>query len=271
MAITLVDGATQVYETDVATGPVTAFVLPVPSSGGALAEGDVLVAQISWDTATNVAISRTLPSGWTSQSGGVFVSAVSATSNVQMEVLSHVVTAGEAGTTPTWTLTTSSAFDAGIAVARFRGVDTADLLSVSAPAAGYSVAHYTAVTGAKVAPLVTVDTANSMLVTGSMHRSNSTTISSVDTGYTIAASVSAQAAGRAGGLAYKAQAATGDSTTATWNTSTTNIGSVWQTALKPASTAAPGRLMDRWNGSSLVRQSVQRWNGSALATQTIEK
>lgn len=228
MAITFIDGAASAFTT-----ATTTFAIPAPTTGGALAAGDVLIANVVWDTASSTAPSVSLPSGWVALTSLEVMG--TGTTAMHFYGLAHVVTAAEAASPPaSWAVTTSTGYVGNVTVARFRGVDTADLLSVSAPASGYSVAHYTSVVGAKVAPLVTVDTGNSMLVTGSMHRSNSSTITSVDTGYTIAASVSAQAAGRAGGLAYKSQAATGDSTTATWNTSTTNTGSVWQTALAQA-------------------------------------
>lgn len=235
MAVTFVDGAVQVFETDNASGPTTSHTLPAPTAGGPLLEGDLLIAQISWDTSSNVAVSRTVPSGWTSLTG-VIVAAISASSNVQGDVLYHFVTAAEESSQPaSWTLTTASTLDSGIAVARFRGVDTADPFAMGSPF--YAVTATSSNATTKVGPSVTTDTANAMVVTGIGIRSGSQTLTSVTGGYTQGPGTWTLG-GRTAAIAYQAQAATGATPSPTWTHSGSVNGYTYTTALKPSTGTA---------------------------------
>lgn len=237
MAITYIDGAGATYDDNTVpvSGPTTSFPIPVPTAGGALVEGDFLVAAVSYDVSDTTAPSRTLPSGWTTITGLQLLG--SGTTTAFHEGIYHRVTAGEAGTTPSWVLTPNgaTAMMGNVAVSRFRGVDAASPFAKAAPI----FAGTMLTTGAITAPSITTTAANTMLVTGFGIRNGSATLTSVTPGYTVGGSgFSGQ--GRSVGLAHKALAAQGASGTAAWNLSTTsNPKYAWQTALKESTTVAP--------------------------------
>lgn len=239
MAISRIDGATRVYELDVATGPVTSFDIPAPTSGGPLIAGDFIVAQFTWDTATDVPISRTLPPDWTSFAG-VVVSAVSATTNIQMDWMYHLVTAAEANAQPSsWTLTTDVALDAGIAVERYRGVDQVHPVDVATPAAGYATQITTTTTNTKTSPSVTTTTDGAMVLVSSAVRSGSQSLTSLTpASYTLGASTYTLGA-RAAAWGYQLQATAGATPAATWTASSSANGAGFTTALRPSAGGPP--------------------------------
>lgn len=238
MAITAIDNAEVAYELDVATGPVTTFAIPRPTAGGALVAGDVLVAMITLDLSTTTDPSVTWPSGWVSLWPYTRVG-TTASASMSSEARYHIVTAGEVASPPaSWDVTLGSSVDGAIAVQRFRGVDNADPIAVSSPAAGYSTATQATGTTTKVAPAVTTDAANAMLITGAACRSGSQTLTSVATGYTVGSNAFG-IGGKPAGIAYKAQAAAGASGTATWTHTGSLSGYAWQSALKESTGAAP--------------------------------
>jgi hypothetical protein len=57
--------------------------------------------------------------------------------------------------------------------------------------------------------------------------------------------------------------------TATWDTVT---GATCYELEWTEGTVAPiGRVVDRWNGTALVRQAANRWNGTTLVRQTLSE
>lgn len=234
-AVTFIDGATQVYETDQTTGPVTSFALPRPTSGGALVAGDLLVGQISWDAPNATAVTRTLPAGWTSLFGSPLVVGT-APSIVQTEVFYHVVTSAEVASPPTsWTVTTTSAWDGGVAVSRFRGVDSTDPFAV---ASGNYATSITLAATTKTSPSVTTDVPNAMVLIGTAIRSGLSTLTSLTGDYTQGPGTWGLA-GRVAAMAYKVQASAGATPNATWTHTSGVSGVGWSTALRPAVVQAP--------------------------------
>lgn len=243
MAVSFVDGAVSVYETDAATGPQTTWNLPVPA---ALVAGDFLVFSMSLDIATTTSpVFTSTPAGSSALIPMTVVSG-SSTSNIAFAVYTKFVTAGEVASPPAnYVFVLDAAYDGTFSTSRFRGVDTVSPFAISTGNVGET--RYTSTTNnSKVSPSVTTTVGSTMLVAGSAHRSGSSTLTSGDpVGYT--RSVNGYGiGGRAHAVAYAPQAATGASTTATWRLSSGGVGNAWQTALRPvaaAGGAAPNKVL----------------------------
>lgn len=208
----------------------TSFAVPVPSSGGPLQAGDLIIADWSWDVTSATPVGRTLPSGWTSLTGVI----TTTTTFVQGEAAYHIVTAGEAGTTPSWVVQNGAAYDGNVAVSRFRGVDPVTPFAVASPF--YAITVQNTGTTTKVAPAVVTTAANALRVTGMGIRNGSGSIT-VPSGYSMGGNAFL-GTGRTTALAHSTQATAGSSGTATWTHATSSVGYAWMTALNPA-VAAP--------------------------------
>lgn len=231
-SVTYLEGA-QVTASGVA---VASFNIPVPNTGTPLAAGDLIVADWSYDTADTTVPTRTLPSGWTTITGVNLVG--SATTTIAHEAAYHVVTSGEAGTTPTWTVTfTSGSYSTNCAASRFAGVDSTTPFAMASPF--YAGTAKTTSSTTTIAPAVTTTQANAMLVTGVGIRNGSGALTSGPAGYTIGGNAFL-GSGRSVALAHLTQAAAGASGTATWTHVTSTIGYAWQTALNPGPSSGGG-------------------------------
>lgn len=224
MTITFIDGAQANNPTAVAT-----YTVPVPSAGGPLVAGDMLIAAWSWATPDTTPPARTLPTGWTSLTG--IAIAGTATTTVGHEAAYHFVTAGEAGTTPTWTVDNGGAYIGNVSVSRFRGVDAADPFAMGSPF--FDLLARGTNSTSTAAPSVATDANNALLVTGFGHRNGSGTITQ-PTGFTMGGHADL-GAGRTTALAHKLQPVPGSSGTATWTHSNSVPAVAWQTALNPSS------------------------------------
>jgi hypothetical protein len=188
---------------------VTAVTIDKPSGAQA---GDVLVAQITADSAPNVSAA---PAGWTAVTSRQ-------ASGARLFVYSHVVGASDAGPY-TWTLSTGVKWNAGIAA--YRGVNTTtpwDTTPVTA-------ASGTAATTLAV-PAVTTQTAGALLVGGVAVNSGSSGVTP-PSGWTEAL----EATGiQVTEVAHKVQAAAGSSGGGTWTLTGAYFAAGWMGALKPA-------------------------------------
>jgi phosphodiesterase/alkaline phosphatase D-like protein len=225
-----IDGATVTY-----AASATTFDIQRPTTGGALVVGDLLLAEITWNTADATAPARTLPSGWTTLTGLQLIG--SSTTSGYGEAAYHFVTSAEVTTPPaSWAITAGTNAGGSVVTARFRGVDQVTPFAVNTP--GYAVAVDNTSGLTIAAPTVTTNTADTTAIIGASLRNGSNELSSLTAGWTVAAE-SFGDGGRAGGIAYQTRpGAAGVTPAATWTMAGNVIGLSWASALKPTSGTA---------------------------------
>lgn len=237
-AVTFLDSSRVSWEVDAASGPERTWTVPAPAGGGALAAGDLLVFALCFQTTTSTPPQfTTVPAGATALiPATVVVDAAVATRTLGAAVYYKTITAAEAAAPPdSYSFTFETAYDGTLSASRYRGVDAAAPFAISGGAV--ATATITSLATSKTSPAVTTTSASSLLLAGVMHRSGSAILTAGDpSGYTLAVNAFG-IGGRGHGVAHRAQAAAGASSTAVWRSSNGAIGLAWQTALRRAGAA----------------------------------
>lgn len=229
MAIAVVDSNETLFTT-----ATTDYTAPAP---GSLTTGQVLWAQIAYNASTGTI---TAPSGWTE--------AIAPTSNGSARIAAywHVVTAGENGTTPSWTWTMSAAVAGNVIIGRFSGVDTTTPVDAG-PVTGSSS------TTSNVVNAVTTVTNGAWVIGGGALQSATSNSIAAPAGWTTLQNTSGENAGRGAVLASKGeQASAGTTGTATFTLTAALTSRCYQVALRPATGGGGGggTVVYRWVGDT---------------------
>jgi hypothetical protein len=252
--------ATAVYGDLVATASATAsFTIPAT-----VEIGDVICVVLSSGTST--VTMTTVPSGWTLKDTNIASTLVSFFACHTVASLTERSTTVSFGMSATSRLSgamsvTSGGTETGMIFAKLgetSAVSTPALPSLaSVPAGAMLNAFWTRrLAVASSSANITVNAAYSQL-----------TPNRAGTNFSNSPNTSAEVAHRIVSTAGTYGGETSPVVTTAGGASASALGTNYLIAIPEAAAAATGRVVDKWNGTALVRQRVDKWNGTALVLQ----
>lgn len=231
---------------------VTTIGAPVPTSGGALVEGDLILFDLQWDNAS-VDVS-TAPAGAVAVIPTQTMSDSTAASD-RAALYYKFITAGEAGTSPSWGFAmTAGTPNSRIIVARFRSVNQTDPFAVAGNYAA-NVDNGATASLTHTSPAITTTGPGAFVVVGSGHM-HSTATCTPPSGSTAIFNAGGFGGGRAGGMAhFGTLASAGSAPIRTWTYATAAGGWAWQTALRDPSDSGTPTVTQRFAPDAILAQT----------------